>query len=101
MDEKSTDLSALKIDRTQSREVAKNPRLRRKLVIAAATVSVIVVALFLLKILFPPVEVQLATVSFMSPAQAIAVLTASGYVVADRKAAVASKGTGRLVYLGV
>jgi RND family efflux transporter MFP subunit len=29
------------------------------------------------------------------------VLTASGYVVAQRKAAVASKGTGRLVYLGV
>src|SRR5437773_8018143 len=30
-----------------------------------------------------------------------AVLVASGYVVAQRKAAVASKGTGRLVYLGV
>jgi RND family efflux transporter MFP subunit len=30
-----------------------------------------------------------------------AVMIASGYVVAQRKAAVASKGTGRLVYLGV
>ncbi|HWP81839.1 MAG TPA: efflux RND transporter periplasmic adaptor subunit [Bacteroidota bacterium] len=47
------------------------------------------------------VEVQLATASYTSPAQASAVLTASGYVVAQRKAAVASKGTGRLVYLGV
>lgn len=37
----------------------------------------------------------------MSPGQADAVLVASGYVVAQRKAAVASKGTGRLVYLGV
>jgi RND family efflux transporter MFP subunit len=36
-----------------------------------------------------------------SPSQANAVLTASGYVVAQRKAAVASKGTGRLVFLGV
>ncbi|MGH9892493.1 MAG: efflux RND transporter periplasmic adaptor subunit [bacterium] len=57
--------------------------------------------LFLLRALSPGVEVQLATASFSSPAQASAVLTASGYVVADRKAAVASKGTGRLVYLGV
>jgi RND family efflux transporter MFP subunit len=36
-----------------------------------------------------------------SPSQANASLTASGYVVAQRKAAVASKGTGRLVFLGV
>ncbi|HEX2929631.1 MAG TPA: efflux RND transporter periplasmic adaptor subunit [Candidatus Binatia bacterium] len=46
-------------------------------------------------------EVQLATASLTSPSQANAVLTASGYVVARRKAAVASKGTGRLVFLGV
>ena len=44
---------------------------------------------------------QLATASLVSPAQAEAVLSASGYVVARRKAAVASKGTGQLVYLGV
>ncbi|MCU0452726.1 MAG: efflux RND transporter periplasmic adaptor subunit [Bacteroidetes bacterium] len=41
------------------------------------------------------------TASFTSPAQSNAVLTASGYVVAQRKAAVASKGTGRLISLGV
>ena len=57
--------------------------------------------LFLWSILDPPIEVQLATVSLTSPAQANAVLTASGYVVARRKAAVASKGTGTLVFLGV
>jgi len=49
----------------------------------------------------PAVEVQLATATLTSPSQASAVLTASGYVVARRKAAVASKGTGRLVFLGV
>jgi HlyD family secretion protein len=49
----------------------------------------------------PAIEVTLTTVSWTSPSQSNAVLTASGYVVAQRKAAVASKGTGRLVYLGV
>jgi len=45
--------------------------------------------------------VTLTPVTWTSPSQSNAVLTASGYVVAQRKAAVASKGTGRLVYLGV
>jgi RND family efflux transporter MFP subunit len=59
-------------------------------------------AVFLLRdLLDRGVEVQLATASLSSPSQASAVLTASGYVVARRKAAVASKGTGTLVYLGV
>jgi len=48
----------------------------------------------------PPIEVQIATATLTSPAQANAVLTASGYVVARRKVAVASKGTGTLVFLG-
>jgi RND family efflux transporter MFP subunit len=59
-------------------------------------------AAFVLKDFFNPgVEVRIASAAFTSPAQAQSVLTASGYVVARRKAAVASKGTGRLVYLGV
>jgi HlyD family secretion protein len=44
--------------------------------------------------------VEVTTVSLVSPSQANALLTASGYVVAQRKAAIASKATGRLVYLG-
>jgi HlyD family secretion protein len=47
------------------------------------------------------VPVHLARASVVSPMRTGAVLIASGYVVAQRKAAVASKGTGRLVYLGV
>lgn len=62
---------------------------------------VVAAAIFLREWLNPAVEVQLATASLTSPSQADAVLTASGYVVARRKAAVASKGTGRLVFLGV
>ncbi len=40
-------------------------------------------------------------VSRVFPSQAYTVLNASGYVVAQRKAAVSSKSTGRLSYLGV
>ena len=43
----------------------------------------------------------MTVVSKVYPAQAYTVLNASGYVVAQRKAAVSSKSTGRLEYLGV
>ncbi len=49
----------------------------------------------------PAREVELATATLTYPSSANAVLTASGYVVAQQKAAIASKATGRLVYLGV
>ncbi len=49
----------------------------------------------------PAMEVEISTVTLTFPSQANAVLTASGYVVAQQKASVASKGTGRLEYLGV
>ncbi len=52
-------------------------------------------------VLSPAVEVQSTAAVMQSPSQSGALLSASGYVVAQRKAAVASKGTGRLVYLGV
>lgn len=48
-----------------------------------------------------PVAVEVITATTIAPSQADAVLTASGYVVAQRKAAVASKGTGRLEALYV
>ena len=57
--------------------------------------------MFLKDLFDPAVEVQLATAALTSPSQTNSVLTASGYVVARRKAAVASKGTGRLVFLNV
>ncbi|MBI1394845.1 MAG: efflux RND transporter periplasmic adaptor subunit [Betaproteobacteria bacterium] len=48
-----------------------------------------------------PVDVEQATVTTAFPYQSFAVLTATGYVVAQRKASVASKATGRLEWLGV
>ncbi len=44
---------------------------------------------------------ELGTAAQIYPSQAYAVLNATGYVVAQRKAAVASKATGRLEWLGV
>lgn len=47
------------------------------------------------------VTVETTTVSRVYPSQSLALLNASGYVVAQRKAAVASKTTGRLEWIGV
>jgi len=52
-------------------------------------------------LLSPVVAVEMATVSQAYPSQAFTLLNASGYVVAQRKAALAAKATGRLDWLGV
>ena len=62
---------------------------------------VAVAGLYRQGLLTPAVQVQAATVQNIYPSQTLTQLNASGYVVADRKSAVASKLTGRLVYLGV
>lgn len=103
METKHADLSSLRIDRTQNE--LPNPNKKKIYVIAASTIIAITVLIVLVgmwnKFMSPAVEVKLTTVELQSPSQTNAILQASGYVVAQRKAAVASKGTGRLVYLGV
>ena len=100
---RDADLSALRINR--SPQGTKPPRRSRsvgKIIGWLAGLAFVVAAVILFREwLNPGVEVQLATASLTSPSEADAVLTASGYVVARRKAAVASTGTGRLVFLGV
>jgi len=105
MSTNNVDLSSLKIDPSK-REDSKNPDANKKntIRISLVVVIIIVIALVLtsdINIFSAKQEVTLVSASLQSPAQAKAILTASGYVVAQRKAAVASKGTGRLVYLGV
>jgi len=97
------DLSSLRIERSASGAGKPGRSKTTRRILFWGIVILIVAALgFFLKSFFNPgIEVQLVSASLTSPAQADAVLTASGYVVARRKAAVASKGTGRLVYLGV
>jgi len=103
MEAKNADLSALRINRS-AEPTGASARSRWSLTVAlvAAGVVVVGVAVVVARRTFgAALEVRLAPATMMSPSQASAVLVASGYVVAQRKAAVASKGTGRLVYLGV
>lgn len=102
MEAKNADLSALRINRTADVATPAQPRRWLALALVAAGV-VVVVAILLLRGggLRSAVPVQLATATMVSPVRSGAVMIASGYVVAQRQAAVASKGTGRLVYLGV
>lgn len=92
------DISKLSIKRGANQPVRGS---RRNLYIIAA---VVVVAGFigLRATLFkPPVNVEIATVTTAYPSQQYTLLNATGYVVAQRKAAVSSKATGRLEWLGV
>jgi RND family efflux transporter MFP subunit len=99
------DISALRINRnapTTSNNGSEGGSKGKMFLIWGVVLIVVLAIAYLLKGIFTPVEtVEAGTVSLVYPSQANAVLTASGYVVASRKAAVASKGTGRLVYLGV
>ena len=67
----------------------------------AVIITAGIVSLYLCGFLTPAVPVEVAVVSRTYPSQALALLNASGYVVAQRKAAVASKITGRLISLNV
>jgi RND family efflux transporter MFP subunit len=94
------ELEKLRIEKTAAR-----PRGRRKKRIVWGLVSAFVVVasavLYRQGLLTPAVEVQAAVVQTLYPSQTFTLLNASGYVVADRKSAVASKVTGRLVFIGV
>jgi HlyD family secretion protein len=99
----SVDLSKLRIERGSSGAVPARSRVLRRLVLTALVVAVAVVVAFLVyrRVAGAAREVEQATVTLAYPYQAISVLNATGYVVAQRKASVASKATGRLEWLGV
>ncbi len=102
MGKNNLDLSSLKIDRTNENYQGGKSKKTFIWILISALIIVIAVVIFGTGNLFSSaIEVKLTTANLQSPSQSDAILTASGYVVAQRKAAVASKGTGRLVYLGV
>ncbi len=97
----NTDLSFLKINR-DAPEQSENGSKKNIILYSIVGVVVLAVVSFIVLSSSSSVEiVELGSVVLTTPAQESAVLTASGYIVAQRKAAVASKGTGRLEYLGV
>lgn len=100
METKTADLSSLKIDRsTKSDKPSNKGKYIVTIIVALAIIAAIII---LYPIVFSKtIEVKLTSVMLQSTAQSSAVLTASGYVVAQRQASVSSKGTGVMVYLGV
>lgn len=105
MENQNADLSGLRIRRSHDQEPAGNGgRSKRQLLYFIGIVVVLVPVVYLIvssSVFNQAITVQLVTATLSSPSQANAVLTASGYVVAQRKASVASKATGRLERLNV
>ncbi|MFO1429588.1 MAG: efflux RND transporter periplasmic adaptor subunit [Candidatus Competibacteraceae bacterium] len=94
------DLSQLRLDKAQ---FSQGRRHRSRLLLLLLLLAVLLGAgyLYTQGLLTPAVEVRLASVSTLYPAQTFTLLNASGYVVAQRKAAIGSKLTSRLTYLAV
>ena len=95
------DLSRLKIDRTKTAFARSGAGggWKRRLVPALLVVAALAgAAIVYFRVAAAPVEVETAAVTMAYPSQSFTVLNATGYVVAQRKAAVASKATGRLVW---
>jgi len=100
--ENPLNLQSLRLERGEAELRYLRTRRRRAVLITAVVLVAAAVALWLAfsGSLFGQ-TVQVAPVIKIYPSQAVTLLNASGYVVAQRKASVSSKSTGRLVFLGV
>ena len=87
-------------DSEQFSVTRRRPRTLWIILIAAGAVAILLYA-FQAGFLTSATNVRTAGADWVYPSQVITEFNASGYVVAQRKASVASKGTGRIVYLGV
>src|SRR5690349_23894903 len=98
MTTETPDLAKLRIDRALA--PLRRRRRRRWIVFAILALAVIAGAGWYLA--RPRVQaVQATPIVTAFPSQQFVVLNATGYVVAQRKAAISSKATGRLEWLGV
>ena len=94
------DLSKLQIDRgAKSFGTKRRPRWVKWTAGAAVAIGIAVLAAF--RSATSPVTVDTANVTSAFPSQSFTVLNATGRVVAWRKAAISTKATGRLEWLGV
>ncbi len=93
-------LDSLTIDKSRNFSPRRNNSTRTRLtVMLIATLIGAAVIFFLFR--NRSVTIETATVSLYYPTQSFTLLNSSGYVVAQRKAAVASKTTGRMEWIGV
>ncbi|MES2075524.1 MAG: efflux RND transporter periplasmic adaptor subunit [Pseudomonadota bacterium] len=96
------DISKLKIERAPTAQIpGQRSRRRRWVKLAVGVVVLAVVATAAGRLLNGKPSVETVTVAQAYPAQNYTLLNATGYVVAQRKAALSSKATGRLEWLGV
>ena len=96
-----SELAKLKINRDATTAESAGSGLKKLLWLLILPVLAIAVYLLYQGPLRPAKEVKVTSVIVSNPSQASSVLNASGYVVAQRKAEVASKGTGKLESLVV
>jgi HlyD family secretion protein len=102
--EKLRDLSSLRIDRDALEERPRGGRALRLIGGLAVAAAVAAAAMFAYRRWVAPLgipEVTIATVQVQAADQSGALLTAAGYIVAQRQAAVTSKIPGRLASLNV
>src|SRR5262245_6346255 len=91
----TSDLSALAIDRSAgSRRRRQLRRILLRVLLLAILVGIGVATWVWHR--YAPIVVETAVVYSIYPSQGLTLLNATGYVVAQRKASVASKATGRL-----
>ena len=95
----SFDISKLKIFQEQRHSYANQNSSKKKLLISISTIVAIIILFFIFS--NSEIEVETVPVSQISSTQSHSLLSASGYVIAERKAAIASKATGRLIQLNV
>lgn len=97
-----TDLSKLALNKSAPQQALTKRRKKRLAKWIAIAVAIAAAAGFLAtKRANAPQEVDLGTVTTAFPTQAFTLLNATGRVVAAKKAAVSTKATGRLEFLGV
>jgi RND family efflux transporter MFP subunit len=97
---KPDDLSRLKINRPADGAPRLRPR-RRWVRYGIVAAVLALAAAWAASRYTAPVQVEAATVANTYPTLAFTVLNAAGYVVPERKAALSSKASGRLEWLGV
>jgi HlyD family secretion protein len=96
------DLSKLSLNKSAPQQaLAKRRKKRIAKWIAIGVAIAVAVGFFASKRANAPQEVELGTVTTAFPTQGFTLLNATGRVVAAKKAAVSTKATGRLEFLGV
>lgn len=94
------DITQLKIDKSGGKGPSRRRGMTFFLFLSAALAGILLL-LYMQGTLRPAAAVEVVTVARVYPSQTESLLNASGYVVAQRKAAVATKVTGKIIAISV